>query len=74
MSWALSRSEAPIIALLSCLAARDAQRIFHKRPLTRAPEFQVKDSHLPIPDDPGLGIDLVQDRVQSFLWAECALR
>jgi len=38
-----------------------------------APEWDVQDSHLPISDRPGLGVELVQDRVRPFLWAECTL-
>lgn len=38
-----------------------------------APEWDVKDSHLPIPDRPGLGVELVQERIRPFLWAECKL-
>jgi galactonate dehydratase len=37
-----------------------------------APEREVKNGRLPIPDRPGLGISLVRERVQPFLWAECS--
>jgi len=36
-----------------------------------APELEVKESHLRIPDRPGLGVELVQDRVARFLYAQC---
>jgi galactonate dehydratase len=34
----------------------------------RAPELEVKASHMPIPDRPGLGVELVEDRVRPHLW------
>jgi len=37
----------------------------------RAPELEVKDGHMPIPDRPGLGVILDRERVMPFLWAEC---
>jgi galactonate dehydratase len=36
-----------------------------------APEWQVQDSYLPIPDRPGLGVELVGEKVGPFLWAVC---
>jgi galactonate dehydratase len=33
-----------------------------------APELAIKDSYLPIPSKPGLGVELVEDRVRRFLW------
>jgi galactonate dehydratase len=36
-----------------------------------APELDVRNSHLAIPDRPGLGVELVAERVAAFLWAEC---
>jgi len=33
-----------------------------------APEWFVKDSYLPIPDRPGLGVELVAEKVAPFLW------
>ena len=38
---------------------------------TQAPELEVQASHLPIPDRPGLGVELVEERVRPFIWAEC---
>jgi len=43
----------------------------HYRIVDHAPEWDVKDGHLPIPDRPGLGVELVDERVRPFLWAEC---
>ncbi len=38
-----------------------------------APELAVKNGELVIPDRPGLGVELVEERVRPFLWAECTL-
>jgi len=45
----------------------------HFQVVDRAPEWEVRDSYLPIPDRPGLGIELVEERVAPFLWATCQL-
>ncbi len=37
-----------------------------------APEYDRVGSYLPIPDRPGLGVELVEERVAPFLWAECS--
>jgi len=37
----------------------------------RAPELDVKDGYLAIPDRPGFGIELDRARMKPFLWAEC---
>jgi galactonate dehydratase len=39
----------------------------------RAPEFDVHNGMIAIPDRPGLGVELVEERVRPFLWAECGL-
>jgi galactonate dehydratase len=36
-----------------------------------APELDVKQGHLPVPDRPGLGVTLVPERVRPHLWAAC---
>jgi galactonate dehydratase len=36
----------------------------------RSPELQVRNSYVPIPNRPGLGIELVAERVRPFLWAQ----
>jgi galactonate dehydratase len=36
-----------------------------------APERDVKGGRLAIPDQPGLGVVLVPERVRPHLWAEC---
>jgi galactonate dehydratase len=33
-----------------------------------APELDIKGSYMPIPNRPGLGIELVEERVRPFLW------
>jgi galactonate dehydratase len=43
----------------------------HFQIVDRAPELEVKNSFLPISDRPGLGIELVAERVKPFLWARC---
>jgi len=37
----------------------------------RAPELEIKDGHLAIPDRAGFGIALDRSRIAPFLWAEC---
>jgi galactonate dehydratase len=43
----------------------------HFHIVDHAPELDVKNSFLPISDRPGLGIELVEERVKPFLWARC---
>jgi galactonate dehydratase len=43
----------------------------HFQIVDHAPELDVKNGFLPISDRPGLGIELVEDRVKPFLWAHC---
>jgi galactonate dehydratase len=43
----------------------------HYQIVDHAPELDVKDGFLPIPSRPGLGIQLVEERVQPYLWARC---
>lgn len=38
-----------------------------------APELDIKDSFMPIPDRPGLGVELNSKTVEPFLWAQCKL-
>ncbi len=39
----------------------------------RAPELEIRNGAVPIPDRPGLGVELVEELVRPFLWAECRL-
>ena len=43
----------------------------HHALVDHAPELDLQDGCLPIPSRPGLGVELVEERVRSFLWAEC---
>jgi galactonate dehydratase len=43
----------------------------HFQIVDHAPELDVKNGFLPIPSRPGLGIELVEERVKPFLWARC---
>jgi galactonate dehydratase len=43
----------------------------HFAVVDEAPELTVKDSHIQIGERPGLGIELVPERVAEFLWAKC---
>jgi galactonate dehydratase len=45
----------------------------HFRIVDHAPERDVKGGSMPIPARPGLGVNLMEDRVRPFLWAQCAL-
>ena len=36
-----------------------------------APELAIRDGSMPVPERPGLGVELVEERVRPFLWAEC---
>ena len=37
----------------------------------RAPEHEIRGGRIAIPDRPGLGVELVEERVRPFLWARC---
>jgi galactonate dehydratase len=39
----------------------------------RAPELEIRNGYVPISSRPGLGVELVQERVRPFLWATCKL-
>jgi galactonate dehydratase len=38
-----------------------------------APELEIHNGLMPIPDRPGLGVELAEERVRPFLWARCRL-
>ncbi len=46
----------------------------HFQIVDHAPELDIRDSYLPIPDRPGLGVELVDEKVRPFLWATCRMR
>ncbi len=43
----------------------------HYAIVDRPPDLAVHNGVLPIPDRPGLGVELVEARVRPHLWAEC---
>ncbi|HYM13468.1 MAG TPA: mandelate racemase/muconate lactonizing enzyme family protein [Bryobacterales bacterium] len=45
----------------------------HFQLVDRAPELEIRNSFVPISDRPGLGLELVEERVRPFLWARCKL-
>jgi galactonate dehydratase len=68
---------AAALQLDACIANLVIQELYpyrtaaHFEVVDHAPEWEVKDSYLPIPDRPGLGVELVDERVRPFLWAVC---
>ncbi len=38
-----------------------------------APELDIRDSYMPVPTRPGIGVELNPESVDPFLWAECRL-
>jgi galactonate dehydratase len=43
----------------------------HFQIVDHAPELDIRDGQMPIPERPGLGVELVEERVRPFLWARC---
>jgi galactonate dehydratase len=43
----------------------------HFQLVDRAPELEIRNGVMPIPDRPGLGVELAEQRVRPFLWATC---
>ncbi|MHB9031827.1 MAG: mandelate racemase/muconate lactonizing enzyme family protein [Anaerolineae bacterium] len=72
-------STAAALQLDACIPNLLIQEIYpyrdaaHYQVVDRAPELEIKDSLMPIPDRPGLGVELAEERVRPFLWAECRL-
>jgi len=68
---------AAALQLDACIANFIIQELYpyrtpeHFQIVDHAPEWDVQDGYLPIPDRPGLGVALVEERVRPFLWAEC---
>ncbi len=44
--------------------------LHHFELVDRAPELHIQGGFLPVSDRPGLGVDLVEENVRPFLWAE----
>ena len=61
----------------ACISNFYVQEVFpyrtpdHYDVVDEAPELGIKNGRLRIPDRPGLGVDLVDDRVEPHLWARC---
>jgi galactonate dehydratase len=72
-------STAAALQVDACIANFAIQELYpyrspeHFQIVDHAPEFEVKGGTMPIPSRPGLGINLVSERVRPFLWAECAI-
>lgn len=45
----------------------------HYTIVDQPPDLTVVRGEMPIPDRPGLGVELVEERVRPFLWATCTL-
>jgi galactonate dehydratase len=45
----------------------------HFEIVDQPPELAVSNSQLPIPNRPGLGLELVTEKIEPFLWATCEL-
>jgi galactonate dehydratase len=72
-------STAAALQVDACIANFAIQELYpyrspeHFQFVDHAPELDVKGSVMPIPDRPGLGVNLVSERVRPFLWAECSI-
>ncbi len=65
------------LQLAACIPNLSIVELYPYRPaehyaiVDHAPEHDRVGSYLPIPDRPGLGVELVEARVAPFLWTEC---
>jgi len=72
-------STAAALQLDACISNFLIQEIYpyrspeHFNIVDHAPEWDIRNSIMPIPDRPGLGVELVPEHVQPFLWAVCEL-
>jgi galactonate dehydratase len=70
-------STAACLQLDACIANFLIQEVYpyripaHFQLVDRAPEMEIRNGLMPIPDRPGLGVELVEERVRPFLWARC---
>ena len=70
---------AAALQLDACTPNVMIQEVYPYRPrehfelVDHAPEDDLKDGLLPIPDRPGLGLSLTASRVERFRWAECRI-
>jgi galactonate dehydratase len=69
-------STAAALQLDACISNFFIQEIYpyripeHFQIVDHAPELDIKNGYLAIPDRPGLGVELVEERVKPFLWAQ----
>jgi galactonate dehydratase len=47
--------------------------IEHFRIVDYPPEHEIRGGRLAIPNRPGLGVNLIQDQVKPFMWAQCKI-
>jgi galactonate dehydratase len=47
------------------------ERLGYVQLLANPPEERIKDGHLAVTAEPGLGATLSRDRIGPFLWARC---
>ena len=72
-------STAAALSLDACIANFMIQEVYPYRSIEHfqlvdyAPEKYVRNGQMPIPDAPGLGVNLVHDYVRPFLWAQCGI-
>jgi galactonate dehydratase len=72
-------STAAALCLDACIANFMIQELYpyrsteHFQLVDYAPEKSVREGRMPIPDAPGLGVNLIHDYVQPFLWAQCSI-
>jgi galactonate dehydratase len=72
-------STAAALQLDACIANFLIQEVYpyripeHYHLVDHAPELDIRHGLMPIPDRPGLGVELVEERVRPFLWARCRL-
>ncbi|MCL4488275.1 MAG: mandelate racemase/muconate lactonizing enzyme family protein [Chloroflexi bacterium] len=72
-------SAAAALQLDACIPNFIIQEIYPYRPpehfaiVDHAPELDVRNGFMPIPDRPGLGVELVEERVRPFVWADCKM-
>lgn len=70
-------STAAALQVDACIPNFFIQELYPYRPeehwaiVDDAPERRVKNGRMPIPSRPGLGVELMADKVHPFLWAEC---
>ena len=72
-------STAAALQIDACIANFLIQEVYpyripeHFQLVDHAPELDIRNGTMPIPNRPGLGVELVDERVRPFLWARCRL-